>query len=274
MASFSSVTDLKPFKTMWKIRVRIIRLWKQYSAAGGLTIERVVVDCNGVKIHASVKKDLVNQFDSQLSEGSSKIFINFSVGQSCGSYRTTNHQYKISFLETTRVRDCDFPAELEEPAAIPLALKNLVGKIYLFKVGIERENFLYNHDTYKVTKIITNDEIISEFDTKVYPKLPNLTYTGDNTVLSDAPEGSLILSAESSEEVERTDLTPAKRRGTTIVNLEEAVDQNSVTRTPCTTRIKKEKTEKIIWWYIKVCTVLQDVFHKCMSSEHHVRGLS
>ena len=65
-----------------------------------------------MKIHASVKKDLVNQFDPQLSEGSSKIFINFSVGQSCGSYRTTNHQYKISFLETTRVRDCDFPSEV------------------------------------------------------------------------------------------------------------------------------------------------------------------
>ncbi|CAN6903434.1 unnamed protein product [Brassica oleracea] len=60
---------------------------------------------------------------------------------------------------------------LEEPAAIPLALKNLVGKTYLFKVRIERENFLYNHDTYKVTKIFTNDEIISEFDTKVYPKV-------------------------------------------------------------------------------------------------------
>ncbi|CAN7016569.1 unnamed protein product [Brassica rapa subsp. trilocularis] len=492
----------------------------------------VVVDSNGVKIHASVKKDLVNQFDPQLSEGSSKIFINFSVGQSCGSYRTTNHQYKISFLETTHVRDCDFPNEvsgfdpanyrdildgslnsdylvdvigqivevspidvvsvngkdtnkmalelrnsadkrlqtvlwgsfatdvmeaiqmrreqaiicvirfgkikvwkgkfrfilfiyersisnaynvsaveltppmaevdsflallpkdelalaivdpkplsivsdvsenddffkntprktlsqlsetrqiakcivmctvaaidsdmgwyylsckvcakkvlhvpndtiddeddensimfsyycpkckvsnpkllpryklhlivvdssgkskfllfdnlavelihqpcislvgpnadeLEEPADIPLALKNLVGKTYLFKVGIERENFLYNHDTYKVTKIITNDEIISEFDTKVYPKLPSLTYTGDNTILSDALEGSLMLSAESSQEVERTDLTPAKRRGTSIVNLEEADDQNSVTRIPCTTRIKKEKIEK------------------------------
>ncbi|KAH0875974.1 hypothetical protein HID58_073336 [Brassica napus] len=49
MASFSSVSDLKlmaSFKTMWKIRVRIIRLWKQYSAAGGLTIEMVVVDSN------------------------------------------------------------------------------------------------------------------------------------------------------------------------------------------------------------------------------------
>ncbi|CAN6903432.1 unnamed protein product, partial [Brassica oleracea] len=61
-------------------------------------------------------------------------------------------------------------------------------------------------------------------------QLPSLTYTGDNTILSDAPEGSLMLSAESSGEVERTDLTPAKRRGTSIVNLEEAVDQNSVTR--------------------------------------------
>ncbi|CAF1709616.1 unnamed protein product [Brassica napus] len=248
MASFSNVTDLKPFKTMWKIRVRIIRLWKQYSTAGGLTIEMVVVNCNGVKIHASVKKDLVNQFDPQLSEGSSKIFINFSVGQSCGSYRTTNHQYTISFLETTR---------LEEPAAILLALKNLVGKTYFFKVGIKRENFLYSHDTYKVTKIITNDEIISEFDTKVYPK------------------GSLILSAESSEEAERTDLTPAKRRGTTIVNLEEAVDQNSVTRTPwCDLASRFTNNITVIWRYIKVCTVLQDVFRKCMSSEHHVRGLS
>ncbi|WZY86741.1 hypothetical protein YC2023_033125 [Brassica napus] len=57
-------------------------------------------------------------------------------------------------------------------------------------------------------------------------------------------QGSLMLSAESSQEVERTDLTPAKRRGTSIVNLEEADDQNSVTRIPCTTRIKKEKIEK------------------------------
>ncbi|KAL0817079.1 hypothetical protein Bca101_073523 [Brassica carinata] len=87
--------------------------------------------------------------------------------------------------------------------------------------------------------------------------------------------GSLILSAESSEEVERTDLTPAKRRGTTIVNLEEAVDQNSVTRTPwCDLASRFTNNITVIWRYIKVCTVLQDVFHKCMSSEHHVRGLS
>nr|VDD09206.1 unnamed protein product [Brassica oleracea] len=82
MAAITAVSDLKPFKSMWKIQVKIIRLWKQYSAAGGLTIEMVLIDSNGVKINASVKKDLVNQFDSFLSQGSSKIIINFSLNPS------------------------------------------------------------------------------------------------------------------------------------------------------------------------------------------------
>ncbi|CAN6840251.1 unnamed protein product, partial [Brassica oleracea] len=56
--------------------------------------------------------------------------------------------------------------------------------------------------------------------------------------------GSLMVSAESSQECEPTDLTPAKRRGTLTDNLEAAVDQNFFTRTPCSTGIKKEKTEK------------------------------
>ncbi|KAF3610703.1 hypothetical protein DY000_02048572 [Brassica cretica] len=57
MAGFNSVSDLKHFKTMWRVRVSIVRLWKQYSAAGGLTIEMVLIDSNGDKIHASAKKN-------------------------------------------------------------------------------------------------------------------------------------------------------------------------------------------------------------------------
>ncbi|KAL0700306.1 hypothetical protein Bca4012_056428 [Brassica carinata] len=69
MAGFNSIADLKPFKTMWRVRVNIIRLWKQCSAAGDLTIEMVLIDSNEDKIHASVKKDLVNQFDYFLTQG-------------------------------------------------------------------------------------------------------------------------------------------------------------------------------------------------------------
>uniref|UniRef100_A0A1J3CYL5 Replication protein A 70 kDa DNA-binding subunit C n=1 Tax=Noccaea caerulescens TaxID=107243 RepID=A0A1J3CYL5_NOCCA len=113
MSSLSSVFALKPFKSMWKIKVKIIRLWKQYSAAAGLTIEMVFIDSEGDKIHASVKKELVNQFDQFLIEGDSRIFINFAVSHATGSYRTTHHAYKIGFLSTTRVRQCEaLPAEL------------------------------------------------------------------------------------------------------------------------------------------------------------------
>ncbi|KAF8093203.1 hypothetical protein N665_0388s0004 [Sinapis alba] len=83
---------------MWRIRMKMICLWRQYLAASGLTIEMVLIDAN---------------FDPFLSESGSKIFINFSLNLSCGSYRSTNNLYKISFLSTTRVRNCkDLPRAL------------------------------------------------------------------------------------------------------------------------------------------------------------------
>ena len=43
-ANFDQVSELEPFKMMWKIRVKIIRLWRQYSAKGGETIEMALLD--------------------------------------------------------------------------------------------------------------------------------------------------------------------------------------------------------------------------------------
>ena len=53
---------------------------------------------------------------------------------------------------------------IQELGDLPLPITNLVGKTYLFKVTIEKDNYLYKHDTYKVEKIMTNEEVISEFD--------------------------------------------------------------------------------------------------------------
>ena len=39
----------------------------------------------------------------------------------------------------------------------------LVGKTYLFKIGIERENYVYKHDTFNVMKVVTNQNLIEEF---------------------------------------------------------------------------------------------------------------
>ncbi|XP_056856549.1 uncharacterized protein LOC130505966 [Raphanus sativus] len=113
MASFDMIADLKPKKNMWKIRVKIIRIWKQYSVVGGESIEMVLVDSNGDKIHGCFKKDEVTQYEGLIGESESKLMANFIVTQSCGSYRTTPHPYKIVFLPTTRVRNCeDLPRNL------------------------------------------------------------------------------------------------------------------------------------------------------------------
>ncbi|CAF1956084.1 unnamed protein product [Brassica napus] len=473
---------------MWKIKVKITRLWRQYSAQGGATIEMVLSDSNGDNTHATVKKELVEQFAPVLGEGMTRILINFTLNHSCGSYRTTSHPYKIGFIETTRVRRCDdfpyalsgfksanfedilngclnpdylvdvlgqivevshvevvsvngkdtqkislelqnledvrlpiflwgsfamdvneavqtkgdesiicvlrfgkikiwkacqmptmsyvslnpamaevaefksklpedsivlaiveskalalangvsqkehffvhtprrtisylleskqveqeivlctiaaidcdmgwyylsckvcakkvltFPNEnlddgededggghsyycakckvynpkllpsctlslnideIQDPENLPLAITNLIGKTYLFKIGIEKENFVYKHDTFKVLKIITNQDMISEFDVVNSPTDTSSFVTPESSLLSDAPEGSLMLTNSVSEETQTTAITPAKRRGGPVINLEESFDQNSVTKTPCTIRIKKEKNEK------------------------------
>lgn len=46
MVAVTYVSDLKLFKSMWKIMVKILYLWKQYSAGSGLTIEMVFIDSN------------------------------------------------------------------------------------------------------------------------------------------------------------------------------------------------------------------------------------
>ncbi|KAG2308567.1 hypothetical protein Bca52824_028315 [Brassica carinata] len=113
MAAMNNISELKSFKSMWRVKVKIIRLWRQYSAAGGETIEMVFVDSRGDKIHGTVKKDEVGKFYHMLQQGETKILINFTVTHSSGSYRSTKHPYKIVFLPTTRVRICEaFPNNL------------------------------------------------------------------------------------------------------------------------------------------------------------------
>uniref|UniRef100_A0A0D3BY09 DUF223 domain-containing protein n=1 Tax=Brassica oleracea var. oleracea TaxID=109376 RepID=A0A0D3BY09_BRAOL len=133
------------------------------------------------------------------------------------------------------------PVTDEDPDMLPPILQDLVGKTLLFKIGIERENYLYKHPTYKVLKIMSN---INEFDAIGSPTESQNTFGGTYSALSDAPEGSLMLHGGSSQSDKTGDLTPAKRMRSPIINLEDAFDQNSVTRSAGTIKIKQEKNEK------------------------------
>jgi len=57
----------------------------------------------GVLIHASVRRTLIYKFQSKIKEDKVYYIQSFSVSCNGGSYRTTNHAYKINFQFGTKV---------------------------------------------------------------------------------------------------------------------------------------------------------------------------
>ncbi|CAN6830438.1 unnamed protein product [Brassica oleracea] len=133
--------------------------------------------------------------------------------------------------------------EIEETNVLPPVLNTIIGKTCLFKIQIERENFVYKHDTYKVLKVITNKDLIKDFE-ESNSRDGSEGVFHDMDTQSDAPEASLANQGSASEQSESFDLTPAKRVRAVDIELEEINDQNSVTRSTGSMMIKKEKFAK------------------------------
>nr|VDC60739.1 unnamed protein product [Brassica rapa] len=111
----SYVKELKLRKDTSRIEVRIVRLWRNYNKESGNTIEMVVVDKEGTRIHASVGEQLIKKFDDKLREGDAIVLQLFKVYDATGEYRTTPHPYKIGFFPTTFVGKADdFPSAVPE----------------------------------------------------------------------------------------------------------------------------------------------------------------
>ncbi|WJX51760.1 hypothetical protein P8452_37926 [Trifolium repens] len=64
----------------------------------------VLMDSEGAKIHATVRKTLIYNFKDDLREGKVYAFENMGVATNGGAYRTTNHRYKLNFQFTSIVQ--------------------------------------------------------------------------------------------------------------------------------------------------------------------------
>ncbi|XP_019096534.1 PREDICTED: uncharacterized protein LOC109130900 [Camelina sativa] len=71
---FVQLDDLNPALDHYKIRVRIIRLWKSFKS-----LQMAFVDSDGTRIHASIEDGLVSRFQNQLAVGESKIVDTFNL---------------------------------------------------------------------------------------------------------------------------------------------------------------------------------------------------
>ncbi|KAM7519838.1 hypothetical protein LguiB_018800 [Lonicera macranthoides] len=88
------------------LKVRVVRLWETpcfEDKSQTYTIEMVFVDSQGGRIHATIKKSLLQSFKTLIREGQLYVIRNFVVGYNNLKYKTTSHKYKLNFMPRTNV---------------------------------------------------------------------------------------------------------------------------------------------------------------------------
>ncbi|KAG2330321.1 hypothetical protein Bca52824_001501 [Brassica carinata] len=105
IVKLSNLTDVKPYKSEWRVEVKVIHKWISFNHQSGASIEMVLADENGVKIHASCKQSLMPKLESHFRVGEWKVITNFTLSPASGLNRTTNHVYKMEFLSQTSISD-------------------------------------------------------------------------------------------------------------------------------------------------------------------------
>lgn len=104
---FSEISHVSSEKSFFNIKAKVIRMWKVSDFNRNtvpFSIEMILVDAAGGRIHATIKKTLIYKFKNQIFEGRSYSFENLGVANNGGSYRTTRHSYKLNFQFSSKVQ--------------------------------------------------------------------------------------------------------------------------------------------------------------------------
>ncbi|XP_024006639.1 uncharacterized protein LOC112083139 [Eutrema salsugineum] len=99
----SYLDGVKPFKTGWRVEVKVLHTWKQYSRMSGETLEVILADQKGQKIYASVKKDHVKTFEKNLREDEEMVYLSANSIDPTDIASTKNPVFTPDFLNSTRV---------------------------------------------------------------------------------------------------------------------------------------------------------------------------
>ncbi|GAU39036.1 hypothetical protein TSUD_59920 [Trifolium subterraneum] len=108
--TFDALSSVVVGRDSWRFKVRVVRMWTVSSFLKldqVNSIEMVLIDDKGVKIHATVRRQLLYLFQNKFVEGQVYKMSYFSVTPSVGGYRTTTHPYKLLFQMKTKVLSYD-----------------------------------------------------------------------------------------------------------------------------------------------------------------------
>ncbi|KAF2611846.1 hypothetical protein F2Q70_00012010 [Brassica cretica] len=100
--------EIRPWKTTWFIEAKVIHTWKPSNTGFGETLEIILADKNGIKVHATCRKNYLKSLGDQCIVGEWKSIENFQVSEPGKHFRPTKLMYKISFINQKVIKPYDF----------------------------------------------------------------------------------------------------------------------------------------------------------------------
>ena len=151
------LSDIRAGKIDWKIRVRVIHMWKNVDRNNRQftkSIEMILLDekvsffrlgkhmiyndymrlmmlillLQSSKIQASVKQNLFNTFEKILEVGSCYMIQNLLVALNDPKFKSTNHNFKLAFMRNTmcmKIDDGSIPQNVFKFVSFPEILSAL-----------------------------------------------------------------------------------------------------------------------------------------------------
>ncbi|KAJ1411026.1 hypothetical protein SESBI_21561 [Sesbania bispinosa] len=109
-AGYDLIKSLYPGRQNWRLKVRVVRVWDMSPVdqpSQPFAIEMVLIDSEGNRIQASIRKPMIRRFRGVVEEGQIYRMSYFGIVKNTGSFRAAHHEYKLLFHGRTRVIPCE-----------------------------------------------------------------------------------------------------------------------------------------------------------------------
>ncbi|KAF3513098.1 hypothetical protein F2Q69_00006982 [Brassica cretica] len=176
-----------PWKTTWFIEAKVIHTWKPSNTGFGETLEIILADKNGIKVHATCRKNYLKSLGDQCIVGEWKSIENFQVSEPGKHFRPTKLMYKIKF-------DSVLSGRLETEFLIDIVGQAIdVGELQILqsngkelrKIEFTLRNISYKLNDDSMSIVETNDEgkqIVPEANTETPQKVDTWKEYEDKTI--------------------------------------------------------------------------------------------
>ncbi|KAK2364238.1 hypothetical protein QL285_089135 [Trifolium repens] len=102
----TKISEICGGKIDFQLQVRVINLWTTPDRANPTkegAIHMIFLDEMRGRIHATVRKDLIQHFRDQIEEGCAYVFERFMVAKNDPTFKSTQHKHKLNFMRGTKV---------------------------------------------------------------------------------------------------------------------------------------------------------------------------